>query len=147
MLPNTSRRSFLAGASGAALLPFLACGTMVLAQDATTLIIGQDADIAGLDPANRVGGTDTTVIRAVCQNLASFKAEKLEWELDAAKTLTQVSDTELTFELNPGQMFQGGYGEMTADDEKYALERHVSARFWNTRSRCAISRWCRPGRC
>ena len=66
------------------------------------------------------------IIRAVCQMLAMFKANSLDWELDAAKALTQVSETEITFELNQGQMFQGGYGEMTADDVKVSQERYIT---------------------
>ena len=66
------------------------------------------------------------IIRAVCQTLAMFKANSLDWELDLAKALTQVSETEITFELNQGQMFQGGYGEMTADDVKVSQERYFT---------------------
>ena len=62
---------------------------------------------------------------ACCQNLARFNPGKLEWSNDAAKTITQVSETEIDFELNPGQMFHGGYGEMTAEDVKFSLERFI----------------------
>lgn len=125
MLPTVNRRLFLRAASSVTALPFLGMGATVLAQDATGVTIRHESDISNLDPANRVGGVDETVIRAACQNLASFKANSLDWELDAAKVLTQVSDTVIAFELNPGQMFHGGYGEMTADDVKFSFERYV----------------------
>lgn len=125
MLPSIGRRTFLQGVSGAALLPFLGAGTMVLAQDATSVTIRLDADIAGLDPANLVGGTDMAVIRSVCQTLASFKAGSMDWEPDAAKSIKQISDTEIEFELNPGQTYPG-YGEMTADDVKFSYERFIT---------------------
>ena len=37
-----------------------------------------------------------------------------------------MSDTEITFELNPGQMYTGDYGEMTADAVKFSLERYIT---------------------
>ena len=125
-MPTISRRAFLQATSGAALLPFLGAGSMVMAQDATSVILRSEADIGSLDPANPVGSIDGVIIRACCQTLASFKANSLEWEPDAAKTLTQVSDTEILFELNPGQMFSGDFGEMTAEDVKFSLERYIT---------------------
>ena len=37
-----------------------------------------------------------------------------------------MSETEIKFELNPGQMFHGGYGEMTAEDVKFSYERFIT---------------------
>lgn len=54
-MPTVNRSAFLQATSGAALLPFLGTGSMVLAQDATSLILRSEADIGSLDPANPVG--------------------------------------------------------------------------------------------
>ena len=91
------------------------------------LIVRFDRDLTNLDPANRTGSVEDNLLQACCQNLARFKPNSLEWEPEAAKTLTQVSETEITFELNPGQMFTGGHGEMTAEDVKFSLERFLPA--------------------
>jgi peptide/nickel transport system substrate-binding protein len=77
------------------------------------LVVRFEYDLANLDPANRTGSVEDNLLLAVCQTLARFKPGKLEWEPDAAKSINQVSETEIDFELNPGQIFQGGYGEMT----------------------------------
>jgi peptide/nickel transport system substrate-binding protein len=125
-MPTLNRRSFLQATTGAAMLPFFGAGSMVLAQDAASIIIRAEADLGSLDPANPVGVIDGVIIKAVCQTLATFKPNSLDYEPDAAKSLTQVSDTEIAFELNPGQMFSGGYGEMTAEDVKFSLERYIT---------------------
>jgi peptide/nickel transport system substrate-binding protein len=88
-------------------------------------IVALDMDIGNLDPGNRVGTTEDDIILACCQTLVRFKPGALDWENDAAKSIKQISDTEFEFELNPGQMFTGGYGEMTADDVKYTFDRFI----------------------
>lgn len=120
---SANRRQFLLGTAAAATVPMLFHGRPVLAADRDTVTIRMDTDIGNLDPANRTGSTEDNILFAVCQNLARFNPNSLEWSPDAAKTLNQVSDTEIDFELNPGQMFHGGYGEMTAEDIKFSYER------------------------
>lgn len=66
MRPILNRRTFLQATSGAALLPFLGVGSMVLAQDASSVIVRSEADIGSLDPANPVGVIDGVIIKAVC---------------------------------------------------------------------------------
>ena len=119
-----SRRSVLrTGAilGGAAALPFGFTGQAFAARDRLTVRVVRD--IQNLDPANRVSFIEGNVIRAVCQRLISFKPGTFEWEPDAAKTITQVTPTLIEFELKPGQMFHGGYGELTAEDVKFSFER------------------------
>jgi peptide/nickel transport system substrate-binding protein len=124
MSTSGNRRQFLLGtAAAAASAPFLFRGRPVLAADHDQVVIRLDTDIGNLDPANRTGSTEDDILFAVCQNLARFDPNALDWSPDAAKTIKQVSDTEIDFELNPGQMFHGGYGEMTADDVKFSFER------------------------
>jgi peptide/nickel transport system substrate-binding protein len=112
----------------AAAMPFVSAfgSRMALAQNGD-LIVRFDRDLSNLDPANRTGTIEDNLLQACSQTLARFKPNSLEWEPEAAKTLTQVSDTEITFELHPGQMFTGGYGEMTAEDVKFSIERFLPA--------------------
>jgi peptide/nickel transport system substrate-binding protein len=124
MAMNMNRRSVLQAASGIAALPLLGLGSRVAFGADGEITVRIEKDISNLDPANRVGSVEDNIIISVCQTLARFKpGTTLEWEPDAAKTITQVSETEIAFELNPGQMFTGGYGELTAEDVKFSYER------------------------
>jgi peptide/nickel transport system substrate-binding protein len=123
MNTQLNRRAFLMATSGALTVPILSFGPSLAFAANDELIVRVDTDIGNLDPANRVGSVEDNIIIAVCQGLARFKPGTLEWEPDAAKTIKQVSETEIEFELNPGQMFHSGYGEMTAEDVKFSFER------------------------
>jgi len=96
--------------------------------DTASAIVTLAEPVAGtvLDPGNRVGTTEGNIIRAVCQTLVRFEPGKTSWANDAAKEIKQISDTEFDFELNPGQMFTGGFGEMTADDVKFTYDRYIN---------------------
>lgn len=125
MISHLNRRVFLAGSSTLAAAPFLpSFGSSALAarQQATVRI---ETDIGNLDPGNRVGTVEGNIILAVYQTLARFEPGKLTWSNDAAKEIKQISETEYTFELNPGQMFTDGYGEMTAEDVKFSFDRFI----------------------
>lgn len=127
MAMNLDRRSLLLAASGAAALPLLGLGSRVAFGADGEITVRIEKDISNLDPANRVGSVEDNIIISVCQTLARFKpGTTLEWEPDAAKTITQVSETEIAFELHPGQMFTGGYGELTAEDVKFSYERFIN---------------------
>ncbi|RAZ88813.1 ABC transporter substrate-binding protein [Mesorhizobium hawassense] len=122
MRMKLDRRTFLAGSSALAILPYV---SFARAADRTNPIIALDTDIGNLDPGNRVGTTESNIIRSVCQTLVRFEPGKTSWTNDAAKEIKQISDTEFDFELNRGQMFTGGFGEMTADDVKYSFDRFI----------------------
>ena len=119
------RRTFLLGGTALATLPFTGylAGSAFAARD--QLVVRSAEDIGNLDPGNRVGSVEDNIILACCQTLARFDPGKLTWSNDAAKSITQKSETEFEFELNPGQMFTGGYGEMTAEDVKYSFDRFI----------------------
>jgi peptide/nickel transport system substrate-binding protein len=123
-MTDFSRRQILGGAATTAGLLAAGLPFPVLAQQgrsSITLAIGRD--IQGLlTPAERVSALEGNIIRTVCQGLIRFKPGTFDWELSAAKVLEPVGDTAIAFELNPGLMFHGGYGEMTADDVKFSFE-------------------------
>lgn len=124
---SMNRRFFLHTISGAAALPLTGLGALPAFAARDELIVRIEVDISNLDPANRVGSVEDNFLLAVSQTLARFNLGTLDWSPDAAKTITQVSETEIDFELHPGQMFHGGYGEMTAEDVKFSLERFITA--------------------
>jgi peptide/nickel transport system substrate-binding protein len=123
MRMKLDRRTFLAGSSALAVLPYIG---IARAAGRSNPVIALDTDIGNLDPGNRVGTTEGNIIRSVCQTLVRFEPGKPSWANDAAKDIKQISDTEFDFELNPGQMFTGGYGEMTAEDVKYSFDRFIN---------------------
>lgn len=125
MATELDRRALLKTASGLAALPLVGLGSRFALGAEGELIVRLETDIKNLDPANRVGSIEDNIIQSVCQNLARFMPGTLEWEPEAAKTIEQVSETEITFELHPGQTFSGGYGEMTAEDVKFSIERFL----------------------
>ncbi len=84
------------------------------------------ADVTYLDPALSVSGAEGLIGNAIFQNLLQFKTDgSWDWELSAAAYFEQVDDTHYAFRLRPGQMFNNDFGEMTADDVKFSLERII----------------------
>ena len=78
--------------------------------------------LASFDPAFRPSPADGTIMWAIYQKLIRFKPGTTDWELDAAASIKQASDTVVEFTLRPGQMFTDGRA-MTAEDVKYSFER------------------------
>lgn len=120
-----SRRALLGGGAAAVAALGLPWSSVVHAAG-RELVVRLDKDISNLDPAYRTGPVDANVIRAVHQALIRFKPGSLEWELDAAERIEQVSDTLIAFALKPGLKFTGGYGDLTADDVKFSFERFTA---------------------
>ena len=79
------------------------------------------------DPAFGLGVPDSVVYGLLYSNLTRYRTDSLEWgwQLEAARSLEQLDPTHLAFELQPGLMFSGGYGEVTAEDVRFSLERIV----------------------
>ncbi|MFO1352733.1 MAG: ABC transporter substrate-binding protein [Gammaproteobacteria bacterium] len=126
MSSTLSRRTFLKSIAATAGVSYLGLPRNGLAARARC-VARIERDIQTLDPAFRIGAEEGNIIRAVCQRLVSFKPDSLEYEPDAAADIKQTSATLIEFTLKPGQMFQGGFGEMTADDVKFSFERFITA--------------------
>lgn len=124
-MKSLDRRTVLRGGAALAGLPLTAWAGRPAFAAREQVVVRPESDIGNLDPGNRVGTVEDNIILAVCQTLARFDPGSLEWSNDAAKTITQISETEFEFELNPGQMFTGGYGEMTAEDVKFSFDRFI----------------------
>lgn len=124
MTNGFDRRQVLAGAAAAgaaAALPW-----PVIAQTGSTVAVRLDRDIQGLlAPPYRLSFQENNILRSVCEGLIAFKPGTYEWELAAASKIEQVSETEIAFELKPGRMFHGGFGEMTAEDVKWSFEQYA----------------------
>ena len=83
-------------------------------------------DISSLDPPFSLSGADSFIQRAIFQNLLQFKTDGTwDTQLDAAEYFEAIDDTHYAFRLKRGQMFNNGFGEMTADDVKFSFERVI----------------------
>lgn len=125
-LLHPNRRQVLRGAAilGAGTVAAMANGTLAWAVEGKTLKVQNDQDIAVLDPANRGGWWEETVMFVIFNGLCQFKSGKeWGWQLDAATTLEQVDPLTVKFTLRPGIMWTNGYGELTTEDVKFSYER------------------------
>jgi peptide/nickel transport system substrate-binding protein len=115
------RQSTLAGLAMAGSLPDVSWAVR-----GDQLHIRNYNDISFLDPPFGLSGADSMIIRAIFQSLLKFKTDGTwDTELDAAEYFEAVDDTHYAFRLKRGQMFNNGFGEMTADDVKFSFERVI----------------------
>ena len=124
---DVSRRKFLKHSALASL--GIAAGTvpgLSWAVDNDVLHIRSYTDVKFLDPALMLSGAEGLIGYAIYRNLVSFRTDgSWDWELQAAEEFEQLDDKRYFFRLRPGIMFNNGFGEMTAEDVRYSLERVV----------------------
>ena len=112
-----------AGAAGLALrgLPALA----EVSAEGGTLRVRLYADISNLDPAYWTSASDALVMETLYAYAMEFEAGTGAFNARplALKSVTVRDDTHIDFELNPGILYSGDYGEMTAEDAKFSWER------------------------
>jgi peptide/nickel transport system substrate-binding protein len=78
----------------------------------------------GFDPAFEPGGAEGAVSECIYERLVCFKPGTYELVNQLAEEWTPSSDgLRYDFKLKPGIKWQGGYGEVTADDVKFTYER------------------------
>jgi peptide/nickel transport system substrate-binding protein len=83
-------------------------------------------DLSTLDPPMTLSGGEGTVVNAIHLSLIRFRpGDSWTWELEAAEAFEQLDATRYAFRLRPGIRFTNGFGEMTAADVKYSLERII----------------------
>jgi peptide/nickel transport system substrate-binding protein len=91
-----------------------------------TLHIRNYMDVVSLDPVGSLSGAEGIIYGAMYQNLVQVAPDG-NWgtRLDAAESFEQRDAIHYDFRLKPGQMFNNGFGEMTADDVKFSFERQL----------------------
>ncbi len=120
---GVSRRSFL-GAMGA----FGAASMMVpraaLSQDGKILTVRSYSDLQILDPAFRLSLPEEDIIRAIFAPLINpTSGDEWGWKLLCASQMEQLDDVTVAFTLRDNIGFTDGYGQMTAEDVKFTIER------------------------
>jgi peptide/nickel transport system substrate-binding protein len=98
---------------------------MALSQDGKVLKVRTNRDIQVLDPGWMVGGVEIWTQVACLTQLANYKpGDKWDWMPGLmVEEISQRDDLNIHFKLKPGYQWSGGYGEVTAEDVKYSIER------------------------
>ena len=118
-----TRRSFLAacGAFGAATM---VVPRFALSQDGSVLTIRSYSDLQILDPAYRLSLPEDDIIRSIFAPLITPQAsDTWGWQTVAADRIEQLDDVTISFVLKDNIGFTDGYGQMTAEDVKFSIER------------------------
>jgi peptide/nickel transport system substrate-binding protein len=124
MIDRRRLMALMAGAGVAAGQMVVGGRRMAFAASDKVLRIQNDGDITNLDPANRGGWYDETVMYAIYAGLCQYgDGANWNWVKDGAKTLQQVDPLTIEFTLREGLVWTGGFGEVTAEDVKYSYER------------------------
>lgn len=123
---SIDRRTALLGTASLLVAPLAAHAQSAAPKTSIAVRIDREAEV--LDPAFRSSLPDANICRAIYQRLYTQTVGNAgELTPDAASALNQVSPTVVEFTLKPGQMFTGGYGEVTAEDVKFSFERFAVA--------------------
>ena len=118
-----TRRTLLAsaGAFGAATL---ATPRMAMGQSGGVLTIRSYSDLQILDPAFRLSLPEDDIIRAIYAPLIEpVSGDSWDWKAVAVDSIEQLDDLTIAFTIKDGMGFTDGYGDVTADDVKFSIER------------------------
>lgn len=79
------------------------------------------------DPAFGLGVADAAVHGLLYSGLTRYRTDGPDWgwQLEAARRIETLDPTHIAFELEQGWTFSGGFGEITAEDVRFSLERVV----------------------
>lgn len=127
-LASLSRRGFLGAGVALGVAGLALRGQPVLAQATAAggrLRARLYADISNLDPAFWTSGSDALVMECLYAFSMEYETggEAFKTHPLALKSVTQIDDTHIAFEVNEGILYSGDYGEMTAEDAKFSWER------------------------
>jgi peptide/nickel transport system substrate-binding protein len=120
-----SRRTVLkaAGAMGLSALIWPKAG-FAQSQTGGTLKVRSYGDLQVLDPCFRVSEPDADIARCIFAGLVlRDTGDKWGWKPMAAKTIEELDHTHIHFVLRDDVGFTNGFGQMTAEDVKYSIER------------------------
>ncbi len=121
-LPRFSRRGLMLGAAG------LTAASMMPSWRAwaagSTLNIRTYVEPDNFDPLNASGFGEEMLYGCIYRKLIQYvPGDDWKTQLDLAERIDQISPTEIAFTLKKGQMWSGGFGEITAEDVKFSFER------------------------
>lgn len=118
-----TRRSLLAsaGAFGAASAIY---PHMAVSQDGKILKLRSYSDTQVLDPAYRLSAPEGDIMRAIYAGLVGNKpGDEWGWKPVAVESIEQLDPLTIAFTLRDKIGFTDGFGQMTAEDVKFSIER------------------------
>lgn len=121
---------FLSLVGSFVLLAGLVSGAVSSAQDKVVLRIAHKSDIIDVDPAQLHITPDRSITQNVFEGLVEVDYSSTQIPLPIVKVLAedyQISPDakKITFYLRKGVQFHQGYGEMTSEDVRFSIERHL----------------------
>ena len=123
LFPATTRRQLLAGAAAlgtVSLLPVVAWA------DNGRLNVRAYLEPDDYDPLDASGFLEELLYGCIYRKLIQYvPGDEWDWQLDLAESIEQTSPTTIEFRLKEGQMWSDGFGEITAEDIKFSLDRHM----------------------
>src|SRR5262245_32914838 len=120
-----TRRRLLAAVGGTA-LGSLTAAKISMSADGKVLRIRTDLDMQSLDPGWMIGGlAETTLQHACLGTLGVYESgESWRWRPSAfVETIEQTDGRHINFRLRKGIQWSGEFGELTAEDVKYSIDR------------------------
>ena len=122
-LTDVNRRQFLAGCSAVG-FSSLIYPSVSFSQDNSVVTIRTYSDIQILDPAFRLSAPEADIIRAIFAGLiVNIPSDTWDWKPIAAEKIEQLDSTTIAFTLRDNISFTDGFGQMTAEDVKFSIER------------------------
>ena len=123
IFPDLTRRQLFAGAaalSAGAMFPIAAWA------DGSRLNVRAYLEPDDYDPLDASGFLEELLYGCIYRKLIQYvPGEEWDWQLDLAESIEQSSPTTITFTLKEGQMWSDGFGEITAEDVKFSMDRHM----------------------
>ncbi len=120
---DLSRRSFLA-AAGAFGVASTALPRAAVSADGSVLTLRSYSDLQILDPAFRLSLPEDDIIRSIFAPMVIPEAgDTWAWKAIAVDSIEQLDDLTVAFTLKDNIGFTDGYGQMTAEDVKFSIER------------------------
>ncbi len=120
---SVTRRQLMAGAAA------LSVGAMIPVAawaDGSRLNVRAYLEPDDYDPLDASGFLEELLYGCIYRKLIQYvPGEEWDWQLDLAESIEQTSPTTIEFRLKEGQMWSDGYGEITAEDVKFSMDRHM----------------------
>ncbi|MDH3661974.1 MAG: ABC transporter substrate-binding protein [Alphaproteobacteria bacterium] len=118
-----SRRSVLKSAAGVGFASMVA-PTIAWSADGKILRVRSYSDLQVMDPAFRLSAPEGDIMKAIYAPLIDFTSGDVwEWKPIAVESIEQLDDKTIAFKLREKIGFTDGFGQMTAEDVKFTIER------------------------
>ena len=120
---NITRRNLLLSAASAGFASMVA-PKVTWSADGAILKVRSYSDLQILDPAFRLSAPEGDIMRAIYAGLVTnTPGDTWGWKQVAVESIEQMDATTIAFKLRDNIGFTDGFGQMTAEDVKFSIER------------------------